>query len=40
LRKDYAITGLTRAEMVHDKQKLYELGGVMTGLVYKWNEKK
>ena len=40
LRKDYAITGLSRAEMVHDKQKLYELGGVMTGLVYKWNEKK
>ncbi len=40
LRKDYAITGLSRAEMVHDKQKLYELGGVMTGLVHKWNEKK
>jgi NADH-quinone oxidoreductase subunit I len=40
LRKDYAITGLSRAEMVHDKEKLYELGGVMTGLVYKWNEKK
>jgi NADH-quinone oxidoreductase subunit I len=40
LRKDYAITGLTRAEMVHDKKQLYELGGVMTGLVYKWNEKK
>jgi NADH-quinone oxidoreductase subunit I len=40
LRKDYAITGLSRAEMVHDKQRLYELGGVMTGLVFKWNEKK
>jgi NADH-quinone oxidoreductase subunit I len=40
LRKDYAITGLSRAEMVHDKEKLYELGGVMTGLVHKWNEKK
>jgi NADH-quinone oxidoreductase subunit I len=40
LRKDYAITGLTRADMVHDKEKLYELGGVMTGLVFKWNEKK
>ena len=40
LRKDYSITGLTRAEMVHDKAKLYELGGVMTGLVQKWNEKK
>jgi NADH-quinone oxidoreductase subunit I len=40
LRKDYSITGLSRAEMVHDKAKLYELGGVMTGLVHKWNEKK
>jgi NADH-quinone oxidoreductase subunit I len=40
LRKDYAITGITRAEMVHDKAKLYELGGVFTGLVHKWNPKK
>ena len=40
LLKDYAITGLTRQEMVHDKKKLYELGGVMTGLVNKWNDKK
>ena len=40
MRKDYSITGLTRAEMVHDKEKLYELGGVMPGLVHKWNEKK
>jgi len=40
LRKDYAITGLTRGEMVHDKAKLYELGGVMDGLVHKWNPKK
>jgi NADH-quinone oxidoreductase subunit I len=40
LRKDYSITGLTRQEMVHNKEKLYELGGVMTGLVHKWNEKK
>ncbi|MEO6053631.1 MAG: NADH-quinone oxidoreductase subunit I [Chthoniobacterales bacterium] len=40
LRKDYSITGLSRAEMKHDKAKLYELGGVMTGLVNKWNDKK
>jgi NADH-quinone oxidoreductase subunit I len=40
LRKDYLITGLNRAEMVHDKQKLYEIGGVRTGLVNKWNELK
>lgn len=40
LRKDYAITGLTRADMIHDKARLYELGGVMTGLVNKWNKLK
>ncbi len=40
LRKDYSITGLTRQEMVHDKEKLYELGGEMKGLVNKWNDKK
>ena len=40
LKKDYSITGYTRKEMVHDKEKLLELGGVMEGLVYKWNEKK
>jgi NADH-quinone oxidoreductase subunit I len=40
LRKDYAITGVTRAEMVHDKEKLYEIGGVREGLVNKWNELK
>ncbi len=40
LRKDYAITGTSRAEMVHDKKKLYEIGGVRVGLVNKWNELK
>ncbi len=40
LRKDYAITGLSRSEMIHNKAKLYELGGVMDGVVNKWNPKK
>jgi len=40
LRKDYAITGLTREEMVHDKDRLYEIGGKRVGLVNKWNELK
>ena len=40
LRKDYAITGLTREDMVHDKEKLYEIGGVREGLVNKWNDLK
>ncbi len=25
--------------MKHDKEKLYEMGGVVKGLVNKWNEK-
>lgn len=40
LRKDYAITGYTREEMIHDKDRLYEIGGVREGLVNKWNELK
>ena len=40
LRKDYLITGTTRQSMVHDKKKLYEIGGVRVGLVNKWNELK
>lgn len=40
LRKDYAIVGTNRAEMVHNKARLYELGGVMEGLVNKWNPLK
>jgi NADH-quinone oxidoreductase subunit I len=40
LRKDYAITGLSRKEMVHHKERLYELGGVFSGLVHKWNPQK
>ena len=40
LRKDYAITGTSREEMVHNKERLYEIGGVREGLVNKWNELK
>ena len=40
LRKDYSVTGLSREQMVHNKAKLYELGGVKKGLVHKWNERK
>src|SRR5438093_1521502 len=40
LRKDYVITGFTRADMIHHKKKLLEIGGVMHGVVLKWNEKK
>ena len=40
LKKEYSIAGYTRQEMIHDKYKLYEMGGVVEGLVDKWNEKK
>ena len=40
LRKDYLVTGHSRAEMIHDKTKLYQIGGIRTGLVNKWNELK
>lgn len=40
LRKDYAFTGVTRTEMVHNKARLYELGGVFDGVVHKWNPRK
>ncbi len=40
LRKDYLINGVSRAEMVHDKEKLYAIGGKRAGLVNKWNELK
>ena len=40
LRKDYVFTATNRADMVHNKAKLIELGGVRTGLVNKWNELK
>jgi NADH-quinone oxidoreductase subunit I len=40
LRKDYVVTGYTREDMVHDKDKLLEIGGVMHGVVLKWNDKK
>ena len=40
LKKEYSITGYSRQEMKHNKEKLYEMGGVVTGLVNKWNEKK
>ena len=38
LLKDYSLTGLTRGEMIYNKQKLLELGGTHGG-VRKWKQK-
>ncbi len=40
LRPDYVVTGNDRTEMVHDKSRLYEIGGKRVGLVNKWNNLK
>lgn len=39
LRHDSVFTGLTRKELVHDKHKLLELGGVMPDPIFKWKHK-
>ena len=38
LQKDYSLTGLSRAEMIYDKEKLLALGGVQGG-IKKWENK-
>ena len=40
LLQDYALTGLTRKELLHDKARLYELGGVLPRPIKKWGPQK
>ena len=40
LRKDYLVIGTKREDLIHNKEKLYEIGGVREGLVNKWNKLK
>jgi len=40
LRQDYAVTGTDRKDLLHDKKRLYEIGGKRVGLVNKWNDLK
>ena len=40
LKKQYAITGTSRAAMMFQKAKLVEMGGLQPGVVNKWNKKK
>ncbi len=35
----YELNGATRAELVHDKQKLYEIGGTRIDSIQKWKGK-
>ncbi|MSU26762.1 MAG: NADH-quinone oxidoreductase subunit I [Pedosphaera sp.] len=38
LQRDYSLTGLSRGEMIYDKEKLLALGGTHAG-VQKWKDK-
>lgn len=40
LQNQYSMSGYTRAEMVNDKAKLYELGGTLPDAHFKWDHKK
>ena len=39
LMKDYSLTGQSREELVHDKARLLELGGVHQDPIQKWKKK-
>lgn len=39
LKKEYAIVGTSRESMVHNKEKLYEMGGIMPRPIRKWKDK-
>jgi len=39
LMDHYSLTGLTRGEMVYDKARLLELGGVHKDRIWKWKHK-
>lgn len=40
LQKNYVVTGTSRKDMVHNKEKLYAIGGTRKGLINKWNINK
>jgi len=40
LQNQYSMTGLSRAEMVNHKARLYELGGTLPDEHFKWDKKK
>jgi len=40
LQNQYSMSGYTRAEMVNNKERLYELGGSLPDQHFKWKKKK
>src|SRR5580704_14459920 len=39
LMKDYSLTGLSRQEMIYNKEKLLALGGIHDDKIHKWKQK-
>jgi NADH-quinone oxidoreductase subunit I len=39
LQKDYSLNGLSRSEMIYNKEKLLALGGVNNSPIFKWKKK-
>ncbi len=39
MSKEYALWGATRAELIHDKETLYKLGGIRPDSIKKWSNK-
>lgn len=39
MSKEYALWGPTRASLIHDKEKLYEMGGIRPDSIKKWANK-
>ena len=40
MSQDYLFTPTDKAQAIHNKAKLYEMGGTRKGLVNKWNQYK
>lgn len=40
LQNQFSMSGYTRAEMVNNKERLYELGGTLPDQHFKWDKKK
>ena len=40
MSQDYLLTPTDRTQSIHNKARLYELGGTRKGLVNKWNHYK
>ena len=40
LQEKFSLSGYSREELIHDKERLYELGGTLPDKHFKWDKKK